>query len=61
MNTCCETLSPQEQRIQEEIKGIFDYTGRERIYRILNSYKMERPVIDIERAKYFTESFKKTE
>ncbi|MEN6485122.1 MAG: glycyl radical protein, partial [Syntrophobacteraceae bacterium] len=42
-------------------KGIFDYTGRERIYRILNSYKMERPVIDIERAKYFTESFKKTE
>ena len=61
MNTCCETLSPQEQRIQEEIKGIFDYTGRERIYRILNSFKMERPVIDIERARYFTESFKKTE
>ncbi len=61
MNTCCETLSPQEQRIQEEIKGIFNYEGRERIYKILNSYKNERPVIDIERARYFTESFKKTE
>ena len=61
MNTCCETLSPQEQRIQEEIQGIYDYTGRERIYRILNSFKMERPVIDIERARYFTESFKQTE
>ncbi|MCE5334523.1 MAG: glycyl radical protein [Desulfobacteraceae bacterium] len=61
MNTCCETLSPQEQRIQEEIKGIFNYEGRERIYKILNSFKNERPVIDIERARYFTESFKQTE
>lgn len=61
MDTCCEVLSPHEQRVQEEIKGIQDFQGRERVYRILNSFKGKRPVIDIERARYFTESFKKTE
>jgi len=57
---CC-TLSPQEQRIQEEIQGIHNFHGRERVYKILNSFKGQKPIIDIERAKYFTESFKETE
>jgi len=61
MNTCCEVLSPQEQRIQEEIEGTYKFSGRERVYRILESFNAKRPVIDMERAKYFTESFKKTE
>ena len=61
MDYCCEVLSPQEVRIQEEIKGIHNVTGRERVYRILESVQGERPVIDIERARYFTESFRKTE
>lgn len=61
MDYCCEVLSPQEQRIQEEIRGIHSVSGRERVYRILDSFKVARPVIDIERARYFTESFKRTE
>ena len=61
MNYCCEVLSPHEQRVQDEIQGIFDTSGRERIYRILNSFRTDRPVIDVERARYFTESFRKTE
>jgi formate C-acetyltransferase len=47
--------------VQDEIQGITDTTGRERIYRILDSFRSERPVIDVERARYFTESFRKTE
>lgn len=54
-------LSPQEQRIQEELQGKHNIYGRERVYKILNSFKDTRPQIDIERAKYFTESFKETE
>jgi len=61
MAICCEVLSPQEQRIQEEIQGIHKSSGRERVYRILNSFSGKRPVIDVERARYFTESFKRTE
>jgi pyruvate formate-lyase/glycerol dehydratase family glycyl radical enzyme len=61
MNYCCEVLSPHEQRVQDEINGIADTSGRERIYRILDSFRAERPVIDVERARYFTESFRKTE
>mgnify|MGYP001353871706 CR=1 FL=1 len=61
MDYCCEVLSPQEERIQEEIKGIHKVTGRERVYRILGSFQVRRPMIDIERARYFTESFKETE
>ncbi len=57
---CC-VLSPHEQRIQEEIQGKENFEGRERVYKILNNFKTQRPIIDIERAKYFTESFKETE
>jgi formate C-acetyltransferase len=35
--------------------------GRERVFRIMKSFQMQRPKIDIERAKYFTESMKQTE
>ncbi len=61
MYECCEVLSPHEQRVQDEINGVADKSGRERIFKILDSFKGQRPVIDMERAKYFTESFKKTE
>ena len=61
MALCCNVLSPHEQRILEEQHGIQDFGGRERVYEILNSFKTSRPQIDIERAKYFTESFKQTE
>ena len=61
MNTECCTLSPHEQRIREEMAGKEFFEGRERVYKILNSFKNKKPVIDVERAKYFTESFKQTE
>ncbi|RJR41666.1 MAG: glycyl radical protein, partial [Desulfobacteraceae bacterium] len=60
---CCEVLSPQEMRLQEEIQGhaprIEPY--RKRVYRILKSFEGRRPRIDVERARYFTESMKNTE
>lgn len=57
----CSVLSPHEQRVQEEIQGIENHYGRERVYNILDHIKSNRPRIDVERAKYFTESFKETE
>ncbi|WP_045218508.1 (2S)-3-sulfopropanediol dehydratase [Desulfonatronum thioautotrophicum] len=53
---CC--LSPQEKRVA---KGILASTGRERVYSILDSFHMSTPFIDIERARFFTESMKTTE
>lgn len=41
--------------------GKVSYEGRERVFSILNSFQNLRPKIDVERAKYFTESFKETE
>ncbi len=60
---CCEVLSPQEARLQEEQlgQGSKYEKGRERVFRILRSFHGERPKIDVERAKYFTESMKQTE
>ena len=61
MTTCC-VLSPHEQRVQEEMLGKDEFKkGRERIYRILESFNTQRPIIDVERARYFTESMKQTE
>lgn len=54
-------LSSQEQRIQAEIQGNAPLHPRTRTNKILNSFKDTRPRIDIERAKYFTESFRQTE
>ncbi|AFL98832.1 MULTISPECIES: glycyl radical protein [Desulfitobacterium] len=59
MNACC--LSPHEQRILDEQKGKVSFEGRERVFKILTSFQNLRPKIDVERAKYFTESFKVTE
>ena len=61
MSNCCAVLSPQEQRLQEEILGKESFCGRTRAYDILKSIQTVRPYIDVERAKYFTESFKQTE
>lgn len=59
--SCC-VLSPQEVRIEEELKGIKKTFGRERPYKILKEVQTQRrPIIDVERAKYFTESMKQTE
>ena len=54
-------LSPQEQRIQREIQGDYEKQGRKRVYDIVESFQGLRPRIDVERAKYFTESFRLTE
>ncbi|EHQ91480.1 (2S)-3-sulfopropanediol dehydratase [Desulfosporosinus youngiae] len=59
MTTCC--LSPHEQRIQEEQLGKKNFEGRERVFQILTSFQDLRPKIDVERAKYFTQSFMETE
>lgn len=61
MSSCC-VLSPQEARIEEELKGAKKTYGRERPFRILKEIQgQRRPIIDVERAKYFTESMKQTE
>ncbi len=61
MTTCCTVLSPQEQRIKEELAGKKQFRNRTRAYDILQAVKNIRPCIDVERAKYFTESIKQTE
>ena len=61
METNCAVLSPQEYRLQEEQAGRDIYTGRMRPYKILKSIQKLRPIIDVERARYFTESMKQTE
>lgn len=61
MSTTYSVLSPQEERIQEELQGNHKIYGRKRAYEILNSFQNTRPRIDVERAKYFTESFRETE
>ena len=60
---CCEALSPQEQRIQDQIdgRGAGLRNGRERVFRILESFQGRQPRIDVERARYFTASMKRTE
>ncbi len=61
METNCAVLSPQEYRLQEEQAGRDIYAGRKRPYKILKSIQTLRPIIDVERARYFTESMKETE
>lgn len=57
MSQCC-LLSPQEERV--ESKQV-NREGRKRIYKILDRVQFALPVVDIERARYFTESMKTTE
>ncbi len=59
---CCQ-LSPHEQRLQDKLAGKEDRFRKthNRVFTILESFEGLRPAIDIERAKYFTESMKVTE
>jgi formate C-acetyltransferase len=60
---CSSVLSAQEERIQNEIagKGAQYRLGRERVYAILDSFQSTKPKIDVERARYFTQSMRQTE
>ena len=59
---CCDVMSPHERRIQDQIEGRQDRfrDSHQRVFTILDSIDRLKPVIDIERARYFTESMKKT-
>ncbi len=60
---CCDVLSPHESRLQEEIegRGAKYEKDRERVFSIIKAFQMQRPKIDVERARYFTESMRQTE
>jgi formate C-acetyltransferase len=51
-------MSPQEERV---ISKKVDRKGRERVYKILERNQFTLPHVDVERAKYFTESMRQTE
>ncbi|MBR3664885.1 MAG: glycyl radical protein [Desulfovibrio sp.] len=53
-----QVLSPQEDRV---LNKKVDRKGRERIYKILERNQFTIPHVDVERAKYFTESMRTTE
>lgn len=53
-----KVLSPQEERIEKN-KGQAKLSGREK--RIYDSFQNTKSVVDVQRARYFTESFKETE
>lgn len=61
MAVATAVLSPQEKRLEDERQGRRQAAGRPRPYAIFNAIKGTRPIIDIERARYFTASFKTTE
>lgn len=55
-------LSPQEERIQYEIKNnVRKFVNPNRAADILKEVRASKPQIDIERGLYFTQSFKETE
>lgn len=51
-------LSPQEERLEKN-NGRVQLAGREK--RIYDSFQNSKSVVDVQRAKYFTESFRETE
>ena len=59
----CECMSPQEQRLDDRIKGKVDRyrATHERVFRMLERFDGMKPRIDIERALYFTKSMEQTE
>lgn len=61
MNT--NVMSPQEQRIQMNKGNIIflDEENRDRFEKIYSRFQNEKSVVDIQRARFFTESFRKTE
>ena len=57
-----KVLSPQEERIQLEIKHkTLPVKHKNRAVEILKKVREEKPQIDIERGLYFTQSFRETE
>lgn len=55
-------LSPQEERIQYEIKNnVTKFSQPGRASNILSEIRALRPQIDVERGKFFTQSFQETE
>ena len=60
---CCDVLSPQERRISDRINGKADpsRSHHRRAFAILEGFQNDRPRIDIERAKYFTQSMRRTD
>lgn len=56
-------LSPQEDRIQKKGgKIIFGFqNGKSRVQKIYDSFSEGKSYVDVQRAQYFTESFKETE
>lgn len=57
-----KSYSPQEERIQFEIKNHkVPYIHENRATKILNEIRGVKPQIDVERGLYFTQSFEKTE
>ncbi|MBR3880440.1 MAG: glycyl radical protein [Mailhella sp.] len=58
MSQSCACLSPQEDRI---INKKINREGRERVYKILERIQFTVPHVDVERAKFFTESMMTTE
>lgn len=58
MSQCSCCMSPQEERV---ISKKVDRKGRERVYKILERNQFTLPHVDVERAKYFTESMRQTE
>lgn len=63
MESVAETLTPQEQRISRipEGKGGPHSQGRKKIMAKLNRQRNSQPRFSIDRARLFTESFRKTE
>ena len=60
---CGETYSSHEQRVQDQIEGKEDKfrATHQRVFTILESFDGEKPRIDVERARYFTQSMRQTE
>lgn len=58
-----QVLSPQEERIKQNGGRVIFYTktGRSRTQKIYDSFSESKSRVDVQRAKYFTESFKETE
>lgn len=60
---CCGTMSPHEKRLQDKIEGKEDLyrASHRRVFTILEAFEGQRPIIDVERARYFTASMRATE
>jgi formate C-acetyltransferase len=60
---CSETYSSHERRVRDRIEGKEDKfrATHQRVFTILGSFDGKKPRIDVERARYFTQSMRQTE